>query len=680
MTPRTALVLLALVVPAASSCSGQTPAGPRPLPATSGKPAASGATSATSAASASVEPVPEDVDFVKGVPSAAHWRMLSARPDSEHLANTEVVKILVDRADGQIYFLNTGRFPFHFEFAKKHLSTPERPVGSQAAWNDREYHAPDRRFILGTLAHYVDAGAWAFELTTSDTLDLGVVAQVFEKLRERVFFGKDLRYRPVPAAHERDIARARSLMPVVTTDEIFGKTRYQPLELGESYGYLRVLPSAAAADVAALSPKDIVVLGELPEEVPVVAGVISAELQAPLGHINVLCHNRKTPNMALRGALSDARVARLKDKLVRLVVGGQSFTIEAADEAQAAAFWTSSRPKEVVTPARDDRDVGMPLLTEPRCEEPSLTGAKAAQLARAARGLPKGAVPKAFVLPFYAYARFLKVNGFDKRIDAMLANPAFEKDPAARQGELASLRAAMEKGVVPEDVRSGVMARIKKALPPGALRFRSSTNAEDLSGFNGAGLYRSAKVADPSSEAEVSRALREVWSSVWLSGAFEERRFYGIEHRGVGMAILVQQSVDDIVASGVAITANPWSQGQPGYYINAQVPGGSVTGARGGEVPEQILYYTFEGGRGVERLSKSSKAGGRDVLSAAQVEELAKYLAAIQTTFRGADFSLTGRAMDVEFLVTGAGRVVIVQARPYRVTWSGDRRMSLSLE
>ena len=30
-------------------------------------------------------------------------------------------------------------------------------------------------------------------------------------------------------------------MPVVTTDEIFGKLRYQALELGEAYGYVRVV-------------------------------------------------------------------------------------------------------------------------------------------------------------------------------------------------------------------------------------------------------------------------------------------------------------------------------------------------------------------------------------------------------------------------------------------------------
>ena len=71
-------------------------------------------------------------------------------------------------------------------------------------------------------------------------------------------------------------------------------------------------------------------------------------------------------------------------------------------------------------------------------------------------------------------------------------------------------------------------------------------------------------------------------------------------------------------------------------------------------------------------------ANGRDVLSAAQVEELAKYLTIIQGTFTVIDATITGKAVDVEFLVDSSGRVVIVQARPFTVTWKGDRRWMIT--
>jgi hypothetical protein len=102
---------------------------------------------------------------------------------------------------------------------------------------------------------------------------------------------------------------------------------------------------------------------------------------------------------------------------------------------------------------------------------------------------------------------------------------------------------------------------------------------------------------------------------------------------------------------------------------------GSVTSARGDEIPEQILYYTYEGGRGFERLSRSSRAGGAVILEDAVVEELRRDLAVIHRAFTD-DYpdGVSGHAVDVEFLVRRAApRVVIVQARPFDVTWSADR-------
>jgi hypothetical protein len=288
--------------------------------------------------------------------------------------------------------------------------------------------------------------------------------------------------------------------------------------------------------------------------------------------------------------------------------------------------------------------------------------------------LPARATPRAFALPFSAYARFLHENGLDTKLTAMLADPSFQKDPEVRRVRLEAFRAEMMSATVPADLIASLAQRIRGALPPGKVRFRSSTNAEDLPGFNGAGLYRSTRV-NPASTDDVIRGLREVWASTWLWPAFEEREYYRIDHSTVGMAILVQESIDDDIANGVAITANPFSQGNPGYFINAQLSGGSVTGAKGDEVPEQILYYTYETGRGSQRLSKSSRAKGAVILTDPVLEELVAHLAKLQTAFTGDTFGASGRAIDVEFLVRDAApHIVIVQARPFDVTWPDDRR------
>lgn len=619
-------------------------------------------------------PSSRNLDFVRQIASLAVWDSLAFRPNSQHFANSDNVKILVDSSDGAVYFLQSERWPVHYWFARRYLSRPEAPIRDASAFLLENYHDEDRRFVLATLVHYVDQDTWTFELFPGDELDLQATARAFAKVKSLVYFGDRLRYRPTPPAHEREVARARALMPIVTTDELFGKARYQPLELGEAYGYLRIFPSGAPISPSALRASDIVVIGSLPEDLPVVAGVISEQFQAPLGHINVLCHSRKTPNMAARDITREGRVVALRDQLVHLVVEGQSYRLEAATLAEAEKSWQAKRPQAVVIPARSDKNLGMPLLTEPLARKTELCGAKAAQLARIVAELPGDAVPKGFVLPFFAYTAFLAEHGFDQRIRALLKSRAFQDSAEERRRALDKLRADMEAAPVAKPLLRALMARIKAVLPKGALRFRSSTNAEDLPGFSGAGLYRSVRVVDPTQEAEVEQALKQVWASVWLYGAYEERQYFRLAHEQVAMAILVQVSVDEITASGVAITANPYNQGQPGFLINAQAATGSVTGAQGDEIPEQILYYRFDDTRSFERLSRSSRTGGKLLLVDPQVEALARYLEAIHVAMTGEQQTLTGRAVDVEFLVGKNGTIYIVQGRPYFLTWTGERR------
>src|SRR6185295_6192099 len=127
------LVLGALL--ALASCAGSPPVSvARPVAGGPGKPR--------------VE-VSREGDFAPRVDYPEVWQAIAARPGSEHVANTEVVKIVLDRTDGQLYFLQSERWPIHYFFAKRFLSTRAHPVGDETAFNRREYHEQDRRFTLG---------------------------------------------------------------------------------------------------------------------------------------------------------------------------------------------------------------------------------------------------------------------------------------------------------------------------------------------------------------------------------------------------------------------------------------------------------------------------------------------------------------------------------------------------
>jgi len=129
------------------------------------------------------------------------------------------------------------------------------------------------------------------------------------------------------------------------------------------------------------------------------------------------------------------------------------------------------------------------------------------------------------------------------------------------------------------------------------------------------------------------------------------------------------------VANGVAITANPFTETRPAWFVNAQSLGGSVTGAAGDEVPEQHLIYTYSGYFESELLSRSSRLGGAALLEDADLRALDSTLRQLHEHFMRR-WRNRANAVDVEFLVAGADRhVVVLQARPYQVRYGKGQRL-----
>lgn len=415
-------------------------------------------------------------------------------------------------------------------------------------------------------------------------------------------------------------------------------------------------------------------LEQLPDEIPVVAGVVSAQLQAPLGHIAVLCATRQTPNMGLRTALADANIAALDGQLVALTVSPQEWTLRAATRAEAEAAWSERRPSAPLVPQIDASEQRLRPLQELRLSDAHTVGAKAAQLGEAA-SLDGISTPGGFAIPFHHYLAHLEHAAITPTIAPMLAMPSFVSDGHARDTALADLRTRIEAAPVDAALLREIRQRITRTARDARWIFRSSTNAEDLPGFTGAGLYRSIVVPAHATDDQIADALRQVWASVWLLGAFEERDWYRVQHDHVAMGILAEPFVDGATANGVAITANPFFQGRPGYFVNAQALGGSVTGATGDEVPEQHLIYTYMDTPEYELLSRSSRAAGAQLLTELDLLHLDEALTVLNLHFTQEHDWLTRRwlgsdanACDVEFLVAGGERrIVILQVRPYTV-------------
>ncbi len=608
-------------------------------------------------------------DFANRIDDAATWRLLAARPDDETIAHTEVVKFLLDVANGRrSYFTQSNRWPIHYDFARRFLDTSAHPIEDHEAFNVRQYRRDDRRFVLGSIVHYLDADVWAVEIIAGDTIGAPMFLAAFEDLRARTFFGRRLRFHPIADHHEQLAARLGDRVPVVTTAALYGAVRYQPVTLGVAFGYVRIV--RGELDAASVRRNEIIVVDSVPDDLPLCAAFVTSRLQAPLAHVAVLSQNRHTPNMALRDAVTSPDLLAREGTLVRLEVGPQDFALTAATQAEAAAAWRAERPSRQLLPELDTRRSALADVCTLDGDDIAFAGAKAAQLG-AACGVQGVRTPGGFVVPIHHYLAHLGRNGIATRVSAMLRDPLFVATLGARSQALEALRTQIASVPVDRALVREVLARVA-LFPPGKVIFRSSTNAEDLPGFNGAGLYDSVVVEPPVDEAAVTRALGRVWASVWTLRGFEERDWYRVDHEHVAMAVLVQPFVADIAARGVAITANPFYDGRPAVFINLQSSAGSVTAA-GNDVPEQHLVYVYSAELEDEIVSRSSLTHGAPVVPPADILALARVLARMHDVLVPR-YRSGVNAVDVEFLVTRHHEIVIVQARPYTVVYSGGRR------
>jgi len=600
------------------------------------------------------------------IATRAQWAELAARHGYQTAARTETVKCVIDLHDGnRAYFFDSNRWETHYGFVQRFID----PRVDYDVFLAREYTHPQRRFLLGAIMHYLDGDHWTLELASGDSMSAEQIAWMYEQLAPRLGCIDDLRFRPLSPGQIAAAAVTAGRIPVLSRDAINASVVYQPVVLGVAYGYLRLL--AGSLDVSAVRPSDVVVTADVPEEIPPVAALITSQLQAPLAHVAVLSRNRNTPDMALRGATEMPALRQLSGELVKLTVGGQDYSIERAALPDAEKAWEASRPKVVLCPECDVRTQGLLEVGAMPPQAIRFAGAKAAQVSQLS-GIPGIVTPGGFVVPFSAYVAHLESAQLTGEIAAMLADASFCGSANARAERLGALRAAVESHPVDPQVLEAVHAKIAAMGGTNRYILRSSTNAEDMEGFNGAGLYESKVIAARPTREQIADVLRSVWASVWLQRAFEEREWFRIDHRSVAMAVLVQPFVEEAAATGVAITGNPFKAGLEAVFINVQTRGATVTGALGNELPEQFLVRPWGGTFEVEVISRSTLTSGAEILSETEVHALTHQLLRVHEALLP-QYAATSNAMDVEFAVGQDRHVSFLQARPYNIVYGVDR-------
>jgi hypothetical protein len=646
-------------------------------------------------------------DYLSEIGCQDDFLVLASQPLDESIPGARSGKIVLDTYyDDALYFQNSNKYPIHHDFASQHLSGPKYAlVPSLSEFNMTQYSSLDRRFLLGAVTHYEGPDIWALEIAPYDTASAEMITKLYQAVKAHAFFGSKLAFHPNSEAVEAVAKQLPASVTIATTEAIFAKIDYQPLNLGETMGQLRFVKSEEI-ETAYAGFRDVVVLDSTPDNIAVVAGIISGDFQTPLSHINVLARNRGTPNMGLRGAFNDPALRALEGKWVHLVVDSFEYTIGEVTSAEADAWWEAHKPMPRTVPemdltVMDLRDIETVVIGDPdpmkgptrQAIQDGLRafGAKAAGYS-VLRNTPGVPTRKAFAIPVFYYDQFMKDNGFYAKVIELRANPEFRDKPAVRDAALAQLRADILKAPVNQAFQDLLQAKLMADYPNLTMRFRTSTNAEDLDGFPCAGCYDS-HTGDPANwgvdvetcntdgnkNCSVLQAVRKTWATVWKLRTFEEREYHSIDHTAVGMALLVHHNFVAEEANGVAVTANPFDPSGlvPGFYINVQWGGDAeVVDPPPGIRSDAFIYqYTYPG-QPIIFISHSNLVPAMTtVLDSAQTYELGKALDLIHRRFSYAFGPLAGNngwyAMDVEFKFDDEDfpgetpKLIVKQARPY---------------
>ena len=631
-------------------------------------------------------PAPEELRAEDGraeIPDRATFQELSYQGQEvmidTHLADQEFVKFQIEDAAGEaprLYFINTMRYRAHPMFMQLIGVGGRGGFGRRGGESDGPVRMRGVLVYRPTLMSPSGApGLYTFEFEPNDAYDYRMIRIAFDLLSAKsAELHGNLSYNLLPrAAQQYELDKElydESGLPVFRPGDVYGEVAFQPLHKAVSFGRLRLMRPGERP-----SQRDVVIYRTLPNEMPRVAGVITAARQTPLSHVNLRAVQDDVPNAYVHGVAEDAAVQQLLGKLVRYAVNDTGYELREAAPAEIDAHFEALRPKETQTPPRDLSMREVRPFDEVRFADSAAFGVKATNLASLRTfGFLDARTPDGFAVPLACYDAFMRHNRLYEMAREMMSVSDFQRDAATRERALKAFRKRVRKGELPAWVRDALTAVQARFPAEQSIRCRSSTNNEDLPGFSGAGLYDS--FTHKPDEGHLGKSVRQVFASLWNFRAYEEREFHRIDHLKAAMGVVLHPNQKLEQVNGVAVTKDVLFKAQHPemtlYYVNAQRGEDLVTNPDAASFPEELLLSPRNPSRDrvLQRSSSSSSSsadGEESLLSDRHRAELRRCMRTLRDRFaalydREGDDSF---AMEIEFKVTRRGELLIKQARPW---------------
>lgn len=568
---------------------------------------------------------------------------------------------VIDRRDkNRMYYVNSKRYTFHKDFVNGTYLSLER--GDEFFKNN--YINDNRRFILGTLAYQLPVKRWTFEFWEGDLVSASQIKLTYDIINKTFF--EPVAFKPNSIRQEEASAGIDGMQRVLQSD-IAKEQEYQALNVAKGLGRIHIIKKLD--DHVEIGSNEILILDEVPIQLPPVAGIITTKPSTPLSHINLLAKGWGVPNAYIKNA--QELFKQYDTWWVSFETRNDNYVIKRADRTELDEYLKGQLARrDLMTPRSDLSVKRLAALSEQRKKDIIAYGGKSANLGEVLHAhLPGITVPNGFGIPFYYYNQFIEENDLDNAIIEMTSDQKFVHDPAYRRARLTEMRARIQKGKVNAALRAEVLRRLKTEYEGKGVFVRSSSNSEDLPNFSGAGIYSSVpNVRDPE---QVIEAIKTVWASMWNYEAYEARERAGIVHLKVYMGVLIQEGINS-ESSGVMITTDPYNrENNDAIYISAK-RGLGIKVVEGKKIAEQILFtprsnsvrvltrseedslLTFDENGGIKEVSIS---GDRAVLTDDVARRLAHAAARIKAVFGG-------KQQDIEWAFMH-GQIFIVQSRAF---------------
>jgi hypothetical protein len=598
---------------------------------------------------------------VSAIKSRAEFDSLAVTYDPDTPYALPHLLFVIDRKDkNRIYYVNTKRYAFHKDFVNGTYLSLER--GREFFENN--YLKPNRRFILGTIAYQTPLKRWTFESWEGDLIP-GDQIKVASDVINGSFF-TSVAYKP-NSIRQEEVATQIAGLQTVSQSDIAKEQEYQALNLAKGIGRIHVIPKLD--EHVEIGFNEILVLDEVPLQLPPVAGVITSKPSTPLSHINLLAKGWGVPNAYIKNA--QTLLKQYDGWWVEFETKRDGYSIKRADVDQLREYQRRLAQRlDVMKPRFDLSETRLLSLGQQRARAALAFGGKSANLGEVMNArLPGILVPNGFTVPFYYYDQFMKANQLDDAIFGLLNDQKFVHDPAYRRAKLTTLRERIQQGKFDEQLQAQILRRVKQEYAGKGMFVRSSSNSEDLPKFSGAGLYTT--VPNVRESEQLIEAIKTVWASLWNFEAYEARERAVIDHSKIFMAVLIQEGINS-ESSGVMITADPFDKDNQGaIYISAK-RGLGIKVVEGKKVAEQIIYrqranavqvltrsdedslLTFDEKGGVKEIAIT---GERVVLTDDVIRRLVSAATAIKRVFGSRD-------QDIEWAYM-KGQIYIVQSRPF---------------